>query len=81
MVKVLTGKVVSTKMQKTLLVEVKRERRHPIYKKVVRRAKRFKVHNEDNAITLGNMVKIIETRPLSKEKRWRVLEVIRHGSA
>lgn len=77
MAKILTGKVVSTKMQKTLVVEVKSQRRHPLYKKLVRRSRRFKAHNEDATIRIGNMVKIIETRPLSKEKRWKVLETMR----
>lgn len=77
MPKVLTGTVVSNKMQKTLVVEVKRERPHPIYKKMMRKSKRFKVHSENPEIKLGNAVKIIETKPLSKEKRWRVLEILK----
>ena len=81
MAKVLTGEVVSTKMQKTVIVKVKHQRHHPIYKKLIRRSKRFKVHNEDSAVLLGNTVKIIETKPLSKEKRWKILEVVKHGSA
>lgn len=80
MAKVFTGRVVSTKMQKTLVVEVKRQRRHPLYKKLVRRSRHFKVHNEDSVIAVGTMVKIIETRPLSRDKRFRVLEVVKSGT-
>ena len=76
MAKKFIGKVVSTKMQKTLVVEVKRMRPHPLYKKVVRTSKRFKVHNENPQVQAGDMVRIIETRPVSKEKRFRVLEVV-----
>jgi small subunit ribosomal protein S17 len=74
--KQLIGKVVSTKMAKTIVVEVRTERPHPVYKKVVRRSKRFKVHNENAEIKVGSTVRIGETRPLSAHKRFRVLEVI-----
>lgn len=76
MSKKFVGEVVSTKMQKTIIVAVKRERAHPIYKKVVRRIKRFKAHNENPEIKVGDVVRIVETRPLSREKRFRVLEVV-----
>lgn len=77
MAKTFTGKVVSTKMAKTIVIEVKRQRRHPLYKKIMRRSRHFKAHNEDNTIVVGTMVKIVETRPLSREKRFRVLEVVK----
>lgn len=72
MAKKLTGKVISTNMQKTLVVEVKRVRPHPLYKKLVRRSKHFKVHNENPDIKVGDTVHIVETRPISKGKRWKV---------
>lgn len=72
MAKQIKGIVVSDKMAKTLVVEVTTQTTHPIYKKVVRRTNRFKVHNEDTTIKIGDTVAIVETRPLSKEKRWIV---------
>ena len=74
--KVREGVVVSNKMQKTLTVRVERTIRHPQFAKVVTRGKKFYVHSEDNTIQVGQKVRIIETRPLSKLKRWRVLEVV-----
>lgn len=74
--KVRKGKVVSDRMQKTVIVEVERKFRHPKYKKVVRAKKKFKAHNPDNIAHMGDFVEIMETRPLSKEKRWRVVRVI-----
>ena len=74
--KVRTGKVVSDKMDKTVVVLVETLRRHPLYKKVVRHTSRFKAHDEANACKAGDIVKIVETRPLSKDKRWRVVEVV-----
>jgi small subunit ribosomal protein S17 len=71
-----TGTVISDKMDKTVVVLVESLRRHPLYKKVVRHTSKFKAHDETNACKVGDVVKIIETRPLSKEKRWRVAEVI-----
>lgn len=73
--KVLTGKVVSNKMDKTVVVAVTRLYQHPVYKKTVKRVSRFKAHDEQNACQVGDQVKIIESRPLSKDKRWVVLEV------
>ncbi len=70
------GTVVSDKMDKTVVVLVGTLRRHSLYKKVVRHTSRFKVHDEANACKIGDVVKIVETRPLSKDKRWRVVEVI-----
>ncbi len=71
-----TGKVVSDKMDKTVVVLVTSARRHPLYKKVVRHTSRFKAHDEANACKVGDTVKFVETRPLSKEKRWRVVEIL-----
>lgn len=76
MAKILQGKVVSTKMQKTIVIEVVFARKHPLYKKIVRKKNRFKAHNENMAVKEGDMVKIIETRPLSGDKHFRLLEVI-----
>lgn len=70
------GEVLSNKMQKTIVVRVERVSRHPAYGKVVRKYTKFKVHDEKNAAKIGDKVRIIETRPLSKDKRWRLVEVI-----
>jgi small subunit ribosomal protein S17 len=78
--KVLQGTVVSVKMQKTVVVAVDRIIRHRIYKKAMRRTNRYKAHDETNACVLGDVVRIIETRPLSKEKHWRVAEILTRGN-
>lgn len=75
--KIRTGIVVSDKMHKTIVVRVQRVTSHPLYKKTIRKYKKFKVHDEKNSAKTGNTVKIIETRPLSKEKRWRLLEIVK----
>ena len=75
--KVRTGKVVSNKMDKTVVFLVETLRHHPMYRKVVRHTAKFKAHDEDNACGIGDLVKIIETRPLSKDKRWKVVEILR----
>lgn len=77
--KIKLGRVVSNKMDKTVVVAVESYRPHPIYKKAVRRIKKFKAHDEQNTCHIGDMVKIEETRPLSKEKRWRVVEILSKG--
>lgn len=74
--KVLVGEVTSNKMDKTIVVKVVRQFRHPVFKKMVRRAKKFKAHDHKNECCVGDKVQIIETRPLSKEKRWRVTKII-----
>lgn len=74
--KVREGVVVSNKMQKTVTVKVERTIRHPVYDKVVTRAKKYYAHNESNDIQVGQKVRIVETRPMSKLKRWRVVEVL-----
>ena len=71
-----TGTVISDKMDKSVVVVVESLRRHPLYKKVVRHTSKFKAHDDNNACKVGDVVKIIETRPLSKDKRWRVAEII-----
>ena len=70
------GLVVSTKMQKTIVVEVTRRKAHPLYVRVVSRSRRFYAHDENNTAHVGDVVRIEETRPLSKLKRWRLQEVI-----
>lgn len=74
--KVRVGRVVSDKMDKTVVVAVETLVRHPLYQKVIRKTKKFKAHDEHNACRVGDKVRIMETRPLSKEKRWRVVEII-----
>jgi small subunit ribosomal protein S17 len=74
--KIRIGKVVSDKMDKTVVVAVERVMRHPLYGKTIKRTKKFKAHDEENRCKVGDKVKIMETRPLSKEKRWRVVEII-----
>ncbi|HLW61493.1 MAG TPA: 30S ribosomal protein S17 [bacterium] len=70
------GTVVADKMQKTVVVEIERAGRHPLYKKIVRHSRRFKAHDEAGEAHLGDKVLIAETRPLSKDKRWRVAQVL-----
>ncbi|MDI6689198.1 MAG: 30S ribosomal protein S17 [Actinomycetota bacterium] len=74
--KVRVGKVVSDKMDKTIVVAVESIVRHPLYKKIMRRTTKFKAHDENNECRVGDVVKIMETRPLSKEKRWRVVSIL-----
>ena len=70
------GKVVSDKMDKTVVVAVIDNVRHPLYKKIVKRTVKFKAHDEQNACGIGDTVMIMETRPISKDKRWRVVEIV-----
>jgi small subunit ribosomal protein S17 len=74
------GRVISDKMDKTVVVSVERLRRHPIYKRVVRLSSKFKAHDEENSARVGDTVRIEESKPLSREKRWRVIEVVARGS-
>lgn len=74
--KVRIGKVVSDKMDKTVVVAVEDLVRHPLYGKIVKKTTKFKAHDEENACRNGDKVKVMETRPLSKEKRWRVIEIL-----
>lgn len=77
--KTMTGRVVSSKMDKTVVVQVETRRRHPLYKKTIRKTTNFKAHDENNECGLGDVVRILETRPLSKDKRWRVVEIKSKG--
>jgi small subunit ribosomal protein S17 len=70
------GKVVSDKMMKTVVVSIERRVQHPVYGKMVRRTTKLKAHDEQNEAKTGDTVRIMETRPLSKDKRWRVVEII-----
>ncbi len=70
------GRVVSDKMDKTVVVAIADNVRHPLYKKIVKRTVKFKAHDEQNACKVGDKVQIMETRPLSKDKRWRVVEIL-----
>ena len=78
--KTLIGEVVSTKMAKTIVVQVHRQKAHPFYKRVVKRSKRFYAHDEKGTAHLGDVVKIEETRPLSKLKRWQLKDVVRRAA-
>ena len=73
------GRVVSDKMDKTVIVAVETPKRHSLYKKTIRRVVKYKAHDENNKCGVGDIVRIVETRPLSKEKRWRISEVITKG--
>ncbi len=77
--KVRLGQVVSDKMDKTVVVAVETPRIHPLYKKTIRRMVKYKAHDEKNECQVGDKVKIVETRPLSRDKRWRVAEIITKG--
>lgn len=70
------GVVVSNKMDKTIVVALKDNVRHPLYKKIIKRTIKLKAHDEENTCNVGDKVKIMETRPLSKDKRWRLVEVL-----
>ena len=73
------GMVVSDKMAKTVVVSIERRVQHPVYGKMVRRTKKLKAHDEQNEAKTGDTVRIMETRPLSKDKRWRLVEIIERG--
>ncbi len=74
--KVLQGRVVSNKMQKTIVVEIHQRKLHRLYKKYLTRTKKIKAHDEKNECGVGDTVRVVETRPLSKEKRWRLVEIV-----
>lgn len=74
--KVIYGKVVSDKMDKTIVVAVENKYRHPLYGKSITKTKKYKAHDEENQCRIGDKVKLSETRPLSKDKRWRLVEII-----
>jgi len=75
--KSMVGTVISNKMDKTVVVVVERLGRHPLYKKVVKTRKKFKAHDADNACQIGDVVRLVESRPLSKEKHWAVEDILR----
>ena len=70
------GKVVSNKMDKTIVVAIEDHVKHPLYKKIVKRTYKLKAHDEENTCNVGDTVKVMETRPLSKDKRWRLVEIV-----
>ncbi|WP_019908233.1 30S ribosomal protein S17 [Paenibacillus sp. HW567] len=74
--KVLIGKVVSDKMDKTIVIAVETYKKHNLYHKRIKSTKKFKAHDEENVAKIGDTVKVMETRPLSKDKRWRLVEVV-----
>jgi small subunit ribosomal protein S17 len=74
--KLRTGMVVSDKMDKTIVVKVERLRKHPIYKKYIKRSKKYKVHDQNNECTIGDKVRFVETRPISKDKSWKLVDII-----
>ncbi len=74
--KVLQGRVVSDKMKKTIVVEIQQRKLHRLYKKYLTRSKRVKAHDENNDCRIGDTVRIVDSRPLSKDKRWRLLEIV-----
>lgn len=75
--KTLVGKVISDKMNKTIVVQVEYLKEHPVYKRMIKKFNKFKVHDEENKAKVGNVVKISQTRPLSKDKRWRLWEILK----
>ncbi len=77
---VLIGDVVSDKMDKTVVVKVSRMVRHPVFNKMIRRAKKYKAHDHKNECQIGDKVRIVESRPISKDKRWRLLEIMSKGA-
>ncbi len=78
--KIYTGEVVSDKMKKTVVVAVNRLTQHPVYKKTIKKITKFKAHDEEDKCRKGDKVSIIESKPLSKNKRWKVLAIVRRGS-
>jgi small subunit ribosomal protein S17 len=78
--KIYTGEVVSDKMKNTIVVAVTRLTQHPVYKKTIKKVTKLKAHDEEDRCQKGDMVSIIESRPLSKDKRWKVLDIVKRGS-
>jgi len=74
--KVRIGKVVSDKMDKTIVVAIETSVKHPLYKKIIKRTYKLKAHDENNECAVGDKVKVMETRPISKDKRWRLVEIV-----
>ncbi|GBD95251.1 MAG TPA: 30S ribosomal protein S17 [Nitrospirae bacterium] len=78
--KIYTGDVISDRMDKTVVVAVTRLTQHPMYKKTIKKISKFKAHDEENKCKKGDKVSIIESRPVSRDKRWKVLDIVRRGS-
>ena len=78
--KIISGTVVSNRMDKTAVVQVQRRFAHPVYKKYVSKRVKYKVHDEKNDLNIGDTVRIVETRPLSKDKRWKLLEIVERAA-
>jgi small subunit ribosomal protein S17 len=78
--KIYTGEVVSDRMDKTVVVVVTRLAQHPLYKKTIKKASRFKAHDRENKCRIGDRVSIVESSPISKDKRWTVLDIVRKGT-
>jgi small subunit ribosomal protein S17 len=78
--KIYTGKIISDKMDKTVVVAVTRLTQHPIYKKTIKKIAKFKAHDGENKCKMGDVVSIIESRPLSKDKRWKIHDVVGKGN-
>ena len=76
MIKTAVGRVVSDKMDKTIVVAIQDSVRHPLYKKIIKRTVKLKAHDEKNECRIGDRVRVMETRPLSKDKRWRLVEIV-----
>ena len=74
--KILVGRVVGNKMEKTVVIRIERRKLHPLYKKYITRTKKIKAHDEGNLCQVGDLVKVVESRPLSKDKRWRLVEIL-----
>ena len=74
--KTLVGRVASNKMDKTIVVAIEDSVKHPLYKKIIKHTVKFKAHDENNECAIGDRVRIMETRPLSKDKRWRLVEIV-----
>lgn len=79
--KILKGTVISDKMDKTVVVSVERVFQHPLYKKTIKSRKKYYAHDEENKCKVGDVVEIIESRPISKTKRWKVLRIVKEGDA
>ena len=78
--KTYTGEVVSDRMDKTVVVVVTRLAQHPLYKKTIKKASKFKAHDRENKCRIGDMVSIVESSPISKDKKWTVLDIVRKGT-
>jgi small subunit ribosomal protein S17 len=74
--KTLVGRVVSDKMQKTIVIQIESRKLHPLYKKYITRSKKVKAHDEQNQCAIGDLVRVVESRPMSKDKRWRLVEIL-----